>query len=127
MITLTYSGQALALSDRLVWTDEYAWSPVQTETRTGTNGALHVHVGARLAGRPITLDGRNTAAWVTRAQCDQFNAWAALPGAQFDLVLRGSSRSVLFLEFQADPIWRLLDGEHTADLQYVPFFKFLEI
>ncbi len=127
MISLTYSGSTLQLPDRLIWTDEYAWSPVASEVRWGTNGALHVHVGTRQAGRPITLDGRNSAAWITRAQCDQLNAWAALPGAAFDLVLRGSARSVLFLEFQADPIWRLLDGEHTADLQYLPFFRFMEV
>ncbi len=127
MISLTYSGSTLQLPDRLIWTDEYAWSPVASEVRWGTSGALHVHVGTRQAGRPITLDGRNSAAWITRAQCDQLNAWAALPGAAFDLVLRGSARSVLFLEFQADPIWRLLDGEHTADLQYLPFFRFMEV
>ncbi|ASI69910.1 hypothetical protein BA022_15945 [Diaphorobacter nitroreducens] len=127
MITLTYSGATATLSDRLIWTDEYAWSPVVTETRTGTNGALHVHVGKRLAGRPITLDGRDSSAWITRALCNQLQAWAAIPGATFDLVLRGVPHIVMFTEFQAAPIWRLVDGEHTADLQYVPFFKFIEV
>jgi hypothetical protein len=41
--------------------------------------------------------------------------------------LRGTARSVLLLEFQADPIWKLLDGEHTPELLYCPFFKFMEI
>ena len=127
MITLARAGEVLTLSDRLLWTDEYAWTPVVTEQKWGTHGALIVHVGKRKAGRPITLDGRDSRAWIKRAQCDQLNAWAALPGAAFDLVLRGSARSVLFLEFQADPIWRLLDGEHTADLQYLPFFRFMEV
>ena len=45
MISLTYAGLTKPLDDRLIWTNEYAWSPVVTETRTGTNGALHVHVG----------------------------------------------------------------------------------
>jgi len=127
MITLTRAGVLVTLSERLIWTDEYAWSPVVTETRTGTNGALHVHVGKRLAGRQITLDGRDTAAWITRAQCDQLQAWAAIPGATFELVLRGTARTVMLTEFQADPIWRLEDGEHTADTQYVPFFRFMEV
>lgn len=127
MITLTYSGATATLSDRLIWTDEYAWSPVVTETRTGTNGALHVHVGKRLAGRPITLDGRGSSAWITRALCDQLQAWAAIPGATFELVLRGTARTVMFIEFQADPIWRLEDGEHTYDTRYVTFFKFMEV
>lgn len=127
MITLARNGTALDLSDRLIWTDEYAWSPVATEVRWGTTGAVQIHVGTRQAGRPITLDGRDTNAWITRALCDQLNAWAALPGTTFELTVRGTARSVLLLEFQADPIWRLLDGEHTPELLYRPFFKFMEI
>ena len=127
MITLARNSVTLELSDRLIWTDEYAWSPVATEVRWGTTGAPQIHVGTRQAGRPITLDGRDTKAWITRAMCDQLNAWAALPGAAFELTLRGAARSVLLLEFQADPIWKLLDGEHTPELLYVPFFKFMEV
>lgn len=127
MITLTREGVTATLPDRLIWTDEYTWSPVVTQPRYGTTGALQVHVGKRQAGRPIMLDGRDSAAWITRAQCDQLNAWAALPGATFELVVRGTTRTVLLLEFQADPIWKLLDGEHTPELLYVPFFKFMEM
>ena len=127
MITLAHAGTTLDLSDRLVWTDEYAWSPVATEVRWGTTGAPQIHVGTRQAGRPITLDGRDTKAWITRALCDQLNAWAALPGAAFELTLRGTARSVLLIEFQADPIWKLLDGEHTGDVLYRPIFKFMEV
>lgn len=127
MITLTRAGVQLALSDRLLWIDEYAWSPVVTETRWGTNGALHTHVGKRKAGRPITLDGRDSAAWIPRTLCDQLHGWAALPGAEFDLVVRGVARTVLITEFQADPILRLEDGEIDGETVYVPFFKFLEV
>ena len=131
MITLTYSGATATLSDRLIWTDEYAWSPVVTETRTGTNGALHVHVGKRLAGRPITLDGRDSSAWITRALCNQLQAWAAIPGAELTLTVRGVARDVVFDHaqggFTAEPIWRLLDGEVDAELLYRPTLRFLEI
>ena len=127
MITLARAGEVLALSDRLLWTDEYAWTPVVTEQKWGTHGALIVHVGKRKAGRPITLDGRDSRAWIKRAQCDQLNAWAALPGAEFSLVVRGQARTVLFLEFTADPVWRLEDGEIDGQTVYVPLFKFLEV
>lgn len=127
MITLTHEGVQLVLSDRLLWTDEYAWSPVVTEPRWGTNGALHVHVGKRQAGRPITLDGRDSKAWIPRTLCDQLHAWAALPGARFDLLVRGVARTVLFSEFRADPIWRLEDGEIDHTTVYVPYFNFLEV
>ena len=127
MITLARAGEVLTLSDRLLWTDEFAWTPVVTEQKWGTHGALIVHVGKRKAGRPITLDGRDSRAWIERTQCDQLNAWAALPGAEFGLVVRGQARTVLFLEFTADPVWRLEDGEIDNQTVYVPLFKFLEV
>ena len=122
----------LPLSDRLVWTNEYAWSPVATETRFGTTGALMVHVGLRQAGRPIELDGRDSQAWLTRAVVAQLHGWAAQPAQQFELLLRGTARAVVFDHaqgsgFDAEPIWRLVDGEHTPDLFYRPTFRFLEV
>lgn len=135
MITLNYNGTDLALPDHLLWTDEYSWSPVVSKTVYTTNGSLVVHVGKRQAGRPITLDGRDTA-WIDRDVCDQLRDWAALPGATFQLVVRGVVRTVRFDTsdgpgFQADPVRKLLDSEHTnapaSVLLYRPFFKFLEI
>lgn len=132
MITLTLGGTTLALSDRLLWVDEYDWSPVVSAVRWGTTGAPQIHVGLRQAGRPITLDGRESEAWLTRALCSQLDAWHALPGATFSLVLRGLARSVMFDQsqgpaFTAAPIWKLADGEHTPELCYRPFFKFMEV
>ncbi|BEU96568.1 hypothetical protein ACDW_22730 [Acidovorax sp. DW039] len=132
MITLTYQTTELELSDRLVWTDEYSWSPVVSENRWGTEGSLIVHTGKRKAGRPITLDGRASNAWITRATCDQLYAWASISGAEFSLLVRGVARTVVFdatqgAAFQAEPIWRLQDGEHKPELLYTPFFKFMEV
>lgn len=132
MITLALAGATLQLSDRLLWVDEYQWSPVAKEVRWGTTGAPHVHVGLRQAGRPITLDGRETEAWIKRELCDQLNDWAALPDATFTLVLRGQERTVMFAPgqdagFDATPVWKLLDGEHTDETLYRPYFKFMEV
>lgn len=132
MITLTLAGTTLALSDRLLWVDEFEWSPVATAVRWGTTGAPQIHVGLRQAGRPITLDGRESQAWLARALCSQVDAWHALPGATFSLVIRGLARSVVFDQsqgaaFTAAPIWKLADGEHTPELFYRPYFKFMEV
>lgn len=130
-ITLTYSGTTAHLSDRLQWTDEFDWSPVDQTTGYSTTGALLVDVALKLAGRPITLNGVDTNAWISRALCSTLQAWAALPGAQFDLVLRGITHQVIFDHaqggFSAQPIWRLLDGEITPELMYRPTFKFLKV
>jgi hypothetical protein len=134
MISLrhTGTGQALALSERLLWVNEYAWSPAAQEARWGTTGALLLHVGLRQAGRPIELDGRDSEAWLARADCIQVQQWAAQPGQTFELLLRGALRTVVFDHgggnaFEADPIWRLADGEYTPELEYRPHLKFLEV
>ena len=130
-ITLTYNGTTATLSDRLQWVDEFAWSPVEQATAYSTTGALLVDVAVKQSGQPITLEGTDTNAWITRALCDTLKAWAALPGAQFDLVLRSETHQVIFDQgkggFSAQPIWKLLDGEITPELFYRPTFKFLKV
>lgn len=127
-ITLTYNGTTANLGDRLLWTDEFAWSPVEQVTEPGTTGALQVHVGVREAGRPITLEGTETT-WFTRSLCSTLAAWAALPGITLTLVLRGVARQVMFDHerggFEANPLHRLADGEEHADQDYLPVLRFL--
>lgn len=130
-ITLTYNGTTATLSDRLQWVDEFAWSPVEQATAYSTTGALLVDVAVKQSGQPITLEGTDTNAWISRALCSTLKAWAALPGAQFDLVLRSETHQVIFDHgkggFSAQPIWKLLDGEITPELFYRPTFRFLKV
>ena len=130
-ITLTYNGTTAHLSDRLHWADEFDWSPVEQATAYSTTGRLLVDVSLKQAGQPITLEGADTNAWISRALCSTLKAWAALPGAQFDLVLRGITHPVIFDHaqggFSAQPIWRLLDGEITPELFYRPTLRFLKV
>ena len=130
-ITLTYNGTTAHLSDRLHWADEFDWSPVDQATAYSTRGKLLVDVAVKLAGQPITLDGSTTNTWITRALCDTLKAWAALPGAQFSLVLRGVTHQVIFDHaqggFSAQAVWKLADGAIDAELMYRPTFKFLKV
>lgn len=130
-IILTYNGTTATLSDRLQWVDEFDWSPVEQATAYSTTGALLVDVAVKQAGQPITLEGADTNAWITRALCATLQAWAALPGIQCALVLRGTTHQVIFDHarggFAARPVWRLLDGEITPELFYVPTFRFLKV
>ncbi len=130
-ITLTYNGTTATLSDRLQWSDEFDWSPVEQATAYSTTGALLVDVAVKQAGQPITLEGTDTNAWISRALCSTLQAWAALPGIQLDLVLRGETHQVIFDHgkggFSAQPIWKLLDGEITPELFYRPTFRFLKV
>lgn len=136
-VTLTYAPadaapQTINLSDRLVWSDEHAWQPPQMATDYGTRGDLIVHVRARRAGRPITLQGADSAAWMPLSTIAALQAWAAIPGAQFTLHLRGTDRTVMFdatsgAAIDARPLWPLADGEETADMPMLPTLKLLEV
>lgn len=58
---------AITLPADLVWEDEFDWSPMaQSETYT-LSGALVIESAQMLAGRPITLVGGDSAAWIDRA------------------------------------------------------------
>lgn len=130
-ITLTYNGTTANINDRLDWQDEFGWSPVDQATSYSTTGALLVDVALKQAGRPITLVGTETAAWISRALCSTLQAWAELPGIQLTLVLRGQPRQVMFDHakggFTGQPVWKLLDGEESNEQLYVPTFRFLEV
>ena len=101
------------------------------EHRTGTDGALHVHAGTRLAGRPITLDGVESEAWASRVDVVRLNAWAADVNARFSLLLRGVQRTVRFDHsrapaFSATPLW-LLEESEQAELLFRLTLNFVEI
>lgn len=131
MITLTKGATTIELSDRLEWADEFDWSPIEQSTAYSTTGALLVDVAVKLAGRPITLQGYATAAWITRELCTTLQAWAAEAGTEFTLNLRGTARSVIFDHarggFAAVPLWPLLDGEEHAEQIYVPTLRFITV
>ncbi len=133
-ITLKHlgTGAVIDLGERLLWTDEFERQPVAMEARWGTTGCLLLHVAAKLAGWPITLDGVESEAWLPRSTCQRLAAWAAEPGQEFELTLRGAVRRVVFdasdgEAFSAQPVWRIADGEMAPALLYRPTFKFLEV
>ena len=130
-ITLTYSGQTVELSDRLDWTDEFAWTPVVQAIDYSLTGAPLISAGTRQAGRPITLEGTQTAAWTTRSNCALLAAWANVADAQLQLVLRGQVWQVRFDHekkgFEARPLHRLVDADVHADQVYLPTLRLLTV
>lgn len=132
-ITLIHPTQgSQQLSDRLLWSDEFEWSPIVQETHWSTSGALIVDVGHKLAGRPITLDGTRTSAWMPRQQVLRLQAWAAEPELILRLTLRGQQRRVVFDQrsgagFQARPIHELAHGQESDEQLFVATLRFLEL
>lgn len=88
---------SITLPDDLLWTDEFAWSPVQQSTGYTLAGSLVVEEGVKLAGRPITLMGGDAAAWVSRATIVALKSLEAQPGLAMTLTLPDSRQfSVMF-------------------------------
>ena len=126
------TGEVIDMGARLVWTDEFERSGVAMETLWGTTGALMLHVAAKQAGWPITLDGTESEAWLDRATCQRLRAWADEPGQEFELTLRGVVRRVVWDAssgdaFSATPVWLIEDGGQAPSLLYRPKFRFMEV
>lgn len=104
-ITLSDGTTTLPLDSDLYWADENSWAPVgQTAQRTIT-GALIVSASQRVGGRPITLQPVDeNSAWMTRATVEQLRNWAAVPGKQLTLTLRGVARTVVFRHHEGNAI-----------------------
>lgn len=60
--TITYTYQSntvtITLPTDLNWVDEFKWSPVIQSQEYAISGSLVVDDWVKLAGRPITLQGR---------------------------------------------------------------------
>lgn len=97
MTTLSDGVTTLDLSPDLLWSDEFTWQAVEASvTRTWT-GALVVQNTARVAGRPITLEGdAPNVGWLTRTQLEQCHGWASIPEQMLALTYRGVNRTVFF-------------------------------
>ena len=87
---------ALDLPPDALWADEFAWQQVEQASQYTTTGALVLDAWAKQAGRPITLRGDVDYAWCQRSTLTTLSAWAAQPGQQFSLLLRGIGRNVVF-------------------------------
>lgn len=96
-ITLAVGATSVELPIDLRWDNEYDWNPVeQTKQRTLTGG-LVISVATRTIGRPIVLAPEDDgSAWTPRSVLDQVRAWAAVPGQQMTLMLRGVAHTVIF-------------------------------
>lgn len=130
MNTLTYNGTTLDLPDDLAWPDEFAWSPVVQQVAPSITGALIVDIGVRAAGRPIELAGARDRAWMPRATAEQLQAWAAVPGAQMTLMLRGTTRTVIWDHergaFSAEPLELEDYSDPLPTDRVIPRLRFLE-
>lgn len=130
MITLTDGTTTLTLNPDLFWSDELTWNPVQqTDERTVT-GALLVSSALLTGGRPITLEPEDdSSAWTSRQDVTTLRNWAAVPGQELTLTLRGQGYAVIFRHqdggLTARPVAHFNDAD-SADW-YLVTIRLMEI
>lgn len=98
-ISLSDGTTTVNLHPDLFWSDENDWHPVEQSVERTITGALIVQTATREGGtgRPITLGPIDEeSAWMTHATLTQLRNWAAVPGQELTLTLRGVTHDVLF-------------------------------
>ncbi|MEY4932353.1 MAG: hypothetical protein RLZZ403_673 [Pseudomonadota bacterium] len=96
-ITLSDGTTAVTLNPDLFWADEHDWHPVEQKEERTITGALVISSALRVGGRPITLQPEDDTSGATSlATLTQLRNWAAVPGQQLTLTLRGVTRTVIF-------------------------------
>ncbi|GAB0055800.1 hypothetical protein SIID45300_00097 [Candidatus Magnetaquicoccaceae bacterium FCR-1] len=100
----------VVLPDGLVWSDRHAAALVeQTVVRT-LGGKPVIWARNQFAGRPVTLEARNDAAWLDRDTVEALAVLAALAGASYPLVWENWHGTVIFRHdtppaFAVEPVW----------------------
>lgn len=130
-ITLSNGVSTLNLNPDLMWSDEYTWNSVQQTADRTITGALIVSATQMTGGRPITLQPEDdSSGWTARADVDTLRNWAAGPGTQFQLTLRGVTRNVMFRlqdgpGVDAKPVVHFSEPDDTD--YYLTTLRFMEV
>lgn len=126
-ITLSDGTDTLNLPSDLEWRDEFGWTPVEHSTEYSLAGNLIVHEGSRQDGRPITLFGGRTAAWISRSDLEKLYAMASVPEKEFTLILWDRPFNVMFRRppIEVEPIRRLANP--GPDHKYAVTINLMEI
>ncbi|MFD1709852.1 hypothetical protein FVQ98_14040 [Ottowia sp. GY511] len=130
-ITLALGGTVLTLPPDLIWTDEYKRSPVVSTKEWSTVGVLLWDTQAKQSGLPVTLEGGERHAWMTRAECDAVKALLAIPGAVLTLTLHDDRvLEVMFDTSEDEPFSATQVVDYSDPIPtdwYVPTLRFIEV
>lgn len=88
----------IVLSDDLEWTDRLSWSPIEQTTEYSVTGALLMQESEKQSGRPITLQGSDDMAWLTRTTLDLLQAKKIQIGLTMTLTINGTDHTVKWLQ-----------------------------
>jgi hypothetical protein len=122
---------SIDLPDDLYWSDEFAWCPVAQQQDRTLQGTLIVEESVMTAGRPITLEGADDMAWVTREKMLQLETLRNMSGTVFTLTMKDDrSFTVRFnnagVSVDTRPLmtWKQTDNK---DWYVINALRFLEV
>lgn len=113
MITL----DTVELPGQMFWSDEIEWSPVQQEEGYSVTGSLLLDVSEKLAGRPVTLGGRDYTCWVPRSTVLALTALAAIPNRTMALTLEDGRTFQVKFRYKDD---KPVEGKPIQDQVPIP-------
>ena len=131
MITLTFGGVPVTLSEDFNWSDEFDWQPVEQTIARSITGALIIESSSRIGGRPITLEPPDEqSAWVKLVDLNVIRGWAAIAGRVMVLNIHGVNRNVIFSHHESNAVSAkpvvFYNSQDTTD-NYLVTLKFMEV
>ena len=97
MITLSDGTDTIELHKDLYWQDEFTTNRVVQRSQRTLGGNLITQIATLVSGLPFTLAPEDDqSAPTTREVLAQLRNWAAVPGKQMTLTLRGVAYPVIF-------------------------------
>lgn len=128
------TSETVPLEDGFLWSDEFAWKPIEQNQEYAVDGTLIVQEGKKKSGRPITLLSKSDKqGWIKRAALSKLQDWSALQNEQFTLIFEyphdTRQFNVIFNHqdgaIEAEPV-RGVPTVSEGDY-YRATFKFLEV
>jgi hypothetical protein len=124
---VTLGTTSVTLSDDMLWSDEFGWSPIVRSREYSLGGSLIVDQGVSLAGRPITLNSSVDGGWLQREAVESLHALID-SGEVLTLTLRGTNYLVLPAETNAIDATPVVDyADPAGDDWYVVTLRFFEV
>ena len=111
--TLPQNNISVDLPNDLFWSDEFSWNPVGQNAERTLTGTLIIEESVAVAGRPITLEGAEDMAWVTRETVLKLASLRDMTGKTFTFTFKDNRQfTVKILAIDAKPImtWKQSDN-----------------
>lgn len=119
------SINGVALDDELVWSDEWAWTPMLQSVDYAVTGDLIAQHGLKVGGRPVTLTGRIRYAGlaaVYQLLSDPTPMTLSLFGREFQVIFRHADGPI-----QAIPDYEVANPAEFPELGYSLTLRLTEV